>query len=328
MPVTVMSHLSLCCIRVSHREWFSSFSSGRLGCVHLDDGSAHEILGAGDVCLSFESGASLMLCHVRYVPDIGQSLISYDQLIRSGCHVALRASYFQIRQGCLVVARGVADGGRYPLTVDHDRDGVVSVRLMQPFRHVSRRVSFVDELQDARVEQYAMTVVEHVEPVHDMFIDGHVEQVDSMDAQGESSCVMAAMAHFDADDVSVIQSFLEMLMSETDACTSEHDDASDMDPGHMRDMHVDVGHTDAETVASTPELAHPHVTESVVPDMVRLCEIARVASAFGSLMYDILVSRPEVAFALGAFVVGVVSCAVADIDIQHGGVMQVVTTYL
>jgi len=75
--------------------------------------------------------------------------------------------------------------------VDHVRDGVVSVRLVQPFRHVSRRwVSFVDELHDASVEQDSTTLVEHVEPVQDMSIDGHAEQVDFMNAYGESSCVM------------------------------------------------------------------------------------------------------------------------------------------
>lgn len=29
------------------------------------------ILGVEDVCLSFESGVSLMLCHVCYMPDMG-----------------------------------------------------------------------------------------------------------------------------------------------------------------------------------------------------------------------------------------------------------------
>ncbi len=43
------------------REWFSSFSSGRLGCVLLADGLAYDIQGAGDVCLSLPSGASYML---------------------------------------------------------------------------------------------------------------------------------------------------------------------------------------------------------------------------------------------------------------------------
>ena len=48
-----------------HRDWFSSFSSGRLGCVQMVDGSVYDIEGAGDVCMSLPSGASYMLRHVR-----------------------------------------------------------------------------------------------------------------------------------------------------------------------------------------------------------------------------------------------------------------------
>ena len=63
-------------------------------------------------------------------------------------------------------------------------------------------------------------------------------------------------------------------------------------------------------------------------DMVRLAEIAHVSSAFGSLMYDLLVSRPDIAAAVGAFAVGVVSRTMIDIGIEHMGALQVVTRYL
>ena len=62
--------------------------------------------------------------------------------------------------------------------------------------------------------------------------------------------------------------------------------------------------------------------------MVRLAEIAHVSSAFGSLVYDLLVSRPEVAAAVVAFAVGVVSRSVADTGIVHCGALQVLTRYL
>ena len=79
------------------RDWFSSFSSGRLGCVRLAaDGSAYDIHGAGDVCLSLPSGASYMLRHVRYVPRLNQSLISVRKLQDCGCHVLLREQCFQV----------------------------------------------------------------------------------------------------------------------------------------------------------------------------------------------------------------------------------------
>ena len=64
----------------SYREWFSTFSSGRLGCMHLH-GSVYEIARVGDISLSLPSGVLYTLRHVRYVPDLGgQSLISVRQL--------------------------------------------------------------------------------------------------------------------------------------------------------------------------------------------------------------------------------------------------------
>ena len=80
---------------MSYREWFSTFSSGRLGCMHLH-GSVYEIAGAEDICLSLPSGVLYTLCHVRYVPDLGgQSLISVRQLFDSGYHVLLAEHPFR-----------------------------------------------------------------------------------------------------------------------------------------------------------------------------------------------------------------------------------------
>ena len=77
-----------------HRDWFSSFSSGRLGCVQMVDSSVYDIEGAGDVCMSLPSGASYTLRHVRYVPGLRQSLISVRQLQDSGCQVLLGEQSF------------------------------------------------------------------------------------------------------------------------------------------------------------------------------------------------------------------------------------------
>ena len=63
-------------------------------------------------------------------------------------------------------------------------------------------------------------------------------------------------------------------------------------------------------------------------DMVRLAEIVQVSSAFGSLMSELLVSSPDLAYAVGAFAVGVVSRSVADTGIVHCGSLQVLTRYL
>ena len=63
--------------------------------------------------------------------------------------------------------------------------------------------------------------------------------------------------------------------------------------------------------------------ESDLTGLVRLAEIARVASVFGSLMYEMLISRSDLAVAVGAFAVGVISLLVTDAGIVHGGAMHV-----
>ncbi|KAI5059472.1 hypothetical protein GOP47_0025791 [Adiantum capillus-veneris] len=45
-------------------------------------------------------------------------------------------------------------------------------------------------------------------------------------------------------------------------------------------------------------------------------------------MFDILVSRPDLAYAIGAFAVGVVNCAMTDTGIVHCGGMHVITRYV
>ena len=42
-------------------EWFSTYASGILGCVHLVDGLAHDIVNVGEVKLSLSSDASYVL---------------------------------------------------------------------------------------------------------------------------------------------------------------------------------------------------------------------------------------------------------------------------
>ena len=80
---------------------------------------------------------------------------------------------------------------------------------------------------------------------------------------------------------------------------------------------------------SGPEDVEYAYGAELAADRVRLTKIAYVLSVFGSLMYDLLVSRPELVAAMVSFVVGVVSHAmVADTGIMHCGALQVLTTYL
>ena len=44
-----------------HRDWFSTYDSGMHGCVHLGNNYACDILGAGDIKVSFANGSSFTL---------------------------------------------------------------------------------------------------------------------------------------------------------------------------------------------------------------------------------------------------------------------------
>ncbi|MCO5562310.1 hypothetical protein L7F22_015936 [Adiantum nelumboides] len=59
-----------------------------------------------------------------------------------------------------------------------------------------------------------------------------------------------------------------------------------------------------------------------VADKDRLAHIVHVLSTFRSLMSDLLVSRPDLAYAIGAFAVGVVSRTMIDTGIVYSGALQ------
>ena len=161
-------------------DWFSSFSSGRLGCVQMADGSVYDIEGAGDVYMSLPSGASYTLRHVRYVPGLCQSLILVSQLRDYGCRVLPDEHSFRMQCGSLVIARGGTSYLVYPLQVTQIRDGSVSVTLHSCKQRNSRHISFVDE-SHADAQQ---TLVEHGEPVvHLSCGDVHIDSGISGDAQ-------------------------------------------------------------------------------------------------------------------------------------------------
>ena len=71
-------------------------------------------------------------------------------------------------------------------------------------------------------------------------------------------------------------------------------------------------------------------TKDVTVDacFVQLASAANVASAFGGLIYEILISRPELASAITMFVVILVSHLVTDTGIVHQGGLQVFCRYL
>eukprot|EP00249_Psilotum_nudum_P001913 c14657_g2_i1 orf=196-615(+) len=58
-----------------HRHWFSSFSSGHYGIVHLGDNYTYPISRIGDVKLALPDGTTFLLTGVRYVPNLKKNLI-------------------------------------------------------------------------------------------------------------------------------------------------------------------------------------------------------------------------------------------------------------
>ena len=164
------------------RDWFGTFSNGRLGCVQLADGSAYDIEGVGDICMFLPSGALLTLRYVRYVPGLNQSVILVSQLQSSGHRVLLGEWSFQMHWGSLVMARGARSGLVYPLHISDTRDDVVSVYLQPCMERETRHVSFADVLQ------YAQIPFEHGVPdVHLSCGDIHANSVVSGDAQLDQS---------------------------------------------------------------------------------------------------------------------------------------------
>ena len=61
---------------------------------------------------------------------------------------------------------------------------------------------------------------------------------------------------------------------------------------------------------------------------VQLAGAATVASAFGGLIYKILISRPELATAITVFAVSLVSRSVTDTGTVHQGGLQFLCRYL
>ena len=61
---------------------------------------------------------------------------------------------------------------------------------------------------------------------------------------------------------------------------------------------------------------------------VQLAGAATVASAFGDLIYEILISRPELAVAITAFAISLISRSVIDTRTVHQGGLQVLCRYL
>lgn len=322
----------------SSREWFGTYASGTLGHVRLADGSTFAIVGAGDVTLSLPSGASLVVRHVHHVPDLPQSLISVRQLRDTGCHVVLDMHSFRLHRGQLVIARGASVGTIRMMQVRYVLDSIVAVSVLRCKE--SRRVNFGDARLDqssqvevtdttlkcrqremrqpsfARELQYAPEL-EHM-VVQDMSTVIEVEQQCSSETQQDLSESVWDISVRDIEQVCFSETqtamtdmeFFGMLMLDVDEDLSGH---------RFPPM--------GDRVKDTPvsEMTHPCMMSSPNDavyannaEAARIAMIAQVSSAFGHLMYDLLVSRPDLAAVLGAFTAGIVSRTMADMSMYRG----------
>ena len=166
--------------------------------------------------------------------------------------------------------------------------------------------------------------------------------VQTVAQQGQLSLcdkVMTVVGDLDLDKP-VIESFTYMLMPVVADAASELVCASDTEDSRLTDtlgVHaICEGHgglVESETVVCQVDLPEVEdcrewILESDLTEVVSLAEISIVASAFGTLMCDILVSRPEVAFAIGAFSVDIVSRTMAETGMEHRGDLQDIVRYL
>ena len=90
----------------SHREYFSSYTSGDFGYVRMGNDGSSKIIGAGSVCLETSTGCRLVLRDVRHVPDIRLSLISAGLLDDQGYANKFCDGKWKLSKGSLIVARG------------------------------------------------------------------------------------------------------------------------------------------------------------------------------------------------------------------------------
>jgi hypothetical protein len=64
----------------SHKEYFTSYTSGVTGQVRMGNSGSSTIVGKGTICIETNTGCRLVLNDVRHVPDIRLNLLSVGSL--------------------------------------------------------------------------------------------------------------------------------------------------------------------------------------------------------------------------------------------------------
>ncbi|MCO5580352.1 hypothetical protein L7F22_034218 [Adiantum nelumboides] len=95
--------------------------------VRLGNNYACDIIGAGDIKLSFPNGSIFTLTNVRHVPQLTKSLIFTSQLDDAGYHTTFGNQSWKLYKGSLFVMRGNKCGTLYPLHVSGVHNHVVAI---------------------------------------------------------------------------------------------------------------------------------------------------------------------------------------------------------
>ena len=94
------------CHVTPRKELFTSYKAGNFGRVKMGNDSYADIVGISDICVRANTGYTLILKDVRYVPNICQNLISTHVLDKEGYGNYFRNGKWRLSKGSLAFARG------------------------------------------------------------------------------------------------------------------------------------------------------------------------------------------------------------------------------
>ena len=84
----------------SWQDIFQNYMKGGLEKVYLGDNEAYDIVGKGDVVVSFSNGSTLKLRCVRHVSKLKRNLISIGQLTNWGIKTTFYGDIYKNHQSC------------------------------------------------------------------------------------------------------------------------------------------------------------------------------------------------------------------------------------
>ena len=88
------------------QDIFQNYVKGGLEKVYLGDDEPCDIVGKGDVMVSFSNGSILKLTNVRHVPKLKRNLISVGQLADGGMKTIFDGDVCKITKSAMVMAHG------------------------------------------------------------------------------------------------------------------------------------------------------------------------------------------------------------------------------